>query len=85
VLAAIAAARLGAGFWALLFVTADRVIPLLLGPQWVASVPLFRALAPAAAADAVTISAGWIFISLGGPRARWASASPAPSSRSPPS
>lgn len=50
---------------AFLFVTADRVIPLLLGPQWIASVPLFRALAPAAAADAVTISAGWIFISLG--------------------
>lgn len=50
---------------AFLFVTADRVIPLLLGPQWVPSVSLFRALAPAAAADALTISAGWIFISLG--------------------
>ena len=50
---------------AFLFVTSDRVIPLLLGPQWVPSVPLFRALAPAAAADAVTISVGWIFISLG--------------------
>ena len=52
-------------FCAFLFVTADRVIPLLLGPQWIPSVPLFRALAPAAAADAVMLSAGWIFISLG--------------------
>jgi O-antigen/teichoic acid export membrane protein len=50
---------------ALLFVTADRVIPLLLGPQWIASVPLFRALAPAAFGDALTITAGWIFMSLG--------------------
>jgi len=50
---------------AFLFVTADRVIPLLLGSQWIPSVPLFRALAPAAAVDAVTVSAGWIFLSLG--------------------
>ncbi len=50
---------------AFLVVTADRLLPFLLGPQWIPSVPVFRALAAAAFFDALATSAGWIYMSLG--------------------
>jgi PST family polysaccharide transporter len=50
---------------AFLFVVADRAIPLVLGDQWAASVPLFRALAPAAFLSTLNSGVGWIFVSLG--------------------
>jgi O-antigen/teichoic acid export membrane protein len=50
---------------AFLFVVADRAIPVVLGDQWAASVPLFRALAPAAFLSTLNSGVGWIFVSLG--------------------
>ena len=58
---------------AFLFVTADSVIPLILGTQWVSTVPLFRALAPVAFLHTFYAGVSWIFISLGhtGRQLRW--------------
>jgi O-antigen/teichoic acid export membrane protein len=50
---------------AFLFVVADRAVPLALGEQWAATVPLFRALAPAAFLSTLGSGVGWIFVSLG--------------------
>jgi O-antigen/teichoic acid export membrane protein len=50
---------------AFLFVVADRAIPFVLGDQWTATVPLFRALAPAAFLSTLNSGVGWIFVSLG--------------------
>lgn len=58
-------AALGMPLVAFLFVTADRAIPFVLGPQWVDSVPLFRALAPAAFFGTFNSGMGWVMISLG--------------------
>lgn len=58
---------------AFLFVAADEAIPLILGPQWVSVIPIFRALAPAAFIRTFGVSTGWIFVSLGRTRRqfRW--------------
>lgn len=58
-------ASLGMALVAFLFVEADRIINLVLGPQWAASVPLFRALAPAAFVDTSLATMNWALISLG--------------------
>lgn len=50
---------------AFLFVVADEAIPFVLGDQWAGSVPLFRALAPAAFLGTLNSGVGWIFVSLG--------------------
>lgn len=56
---------LGTGLIAFLFIAADQIILLMLGSQWVPSVPLFRALAPAAFVDCFLITLNWVLISLG--------------------
>ncbi len=58
---------------AFLFIGADWVVPLLLGTQWVESVPIFRALALAAFVGPVEVGAAWLVISLGrtGRQFRW--------------
>ncbi|MCA1641478.1 MAG: lipopolysaccharide biosynthesis protein [Acidobacteria bacterium] len=50
---------------AFLFVVADEAIPFVLGDQWAGSVPLFRALAPAAFLGTLNSAVGWIYVSLG--------------------
>ncbi len=50
---------------AFLFVGADWIVPLLLGGQWAESVPLFRALAPAAFVGPLDVGSGWLVVSLG--------------------
>lgn len=50
---------------AFLFVTADTVIPLVLGAQWEPTVPIFRALAPATFLQAFTAAIWWISASMG--------------------
>jgi O-antigen/teichoic acid export membrane protein len=58
-------ASLGMGMVAFLFVAAEEVILFILGSQWVPSVPLFRALAPAAFVDCFLLTLNWVLISLG--------------------
>lgn len=50
---------------AFLFVMADVAIPFVLGAQWEASIPLFRALAPAAFLGTLNSGMGWAMVSLG--------------------
>jgi O-antigen/teichoic acid export membrane protein len=67
-------AAIGMPLIAFLFVSADWIVPLLLGSQWVESVPLFRALALAAFISPVDFGSAWIVISLGrtGRQIKWA-------------
>jgi O-antigen/teichoic acid export membrane protein len=62
------------GVLALLFVEADTVIGLLLGPQWEEAVPLFRILVVGAAAQSVNHLLKWVFYAEGRPdrQRRWA-------------
>lgn len=48
-----------------LFVTANPLIPFLLGPQWIDSIPIFQFLIPAAFIGTFNVAMGWVFISLG--------------------
>jgi PST family polysaccharide transporter len=56
---------LGMPVVALLFVAAEPAIHLMLGPQWMESVPLFRILAPAAFFGTFNVATGWVYASLG--------------------
>lgn len=47
------------------FVEARELILILLGPKWLAVVPIFMALAPAALLGVTQVSAGWLYQSLG--------------------
>jgi PST family polysaccharide transporter len=58
-------ASLGMAFVAFLFANAENVIGIMLGPQWMPSVPIFLALAPAAFVDTFLITLNWVLISLG--------------------
>lgn len=58
-------AAFGMPLVAFLFVAADQVVLAVLGPQWTATVPIFRALAPAAFLGTFNVATGWVFISLG--------------------
>lgn len=58
-------ASLGMAFTAFLFVDAETLIKLILGSQWMESVPIFRALAPAAFVNTFLITLNWVLISLG--------------------
>lgn len=49
----------------LLMVSAEEVVLVLLGSQWMGTVPLFRILALAGIAQVVTHTIGWLFVSLG--------------------
>ncbi len=48
-----------------LFVAADDVIALLLGPQWTEAVVIFRYLAISAVVQPICNAAGWLYVSLG--------------------
>ena len=48
-----------------LFVTTDKLIPLILGEQWLGIVPIFRWLMPAAFMGTFNIAGGWVYQSLG--------------------
>jgi O-antigen/teichoic acid export membrane protein len=50
---------------AFLFVTADTVIPLVLGAQWKDAIPIFQALAPGVFVQSFTSGIWWICVSLG--------------------
>ena len=56
---------LGMPLVAFLAVTANTVVPLLLGSQWHGAVPIFQALAPAAFVFTFTAGVEWVFLSLG--------------------
>ena len=58
-------AAAGMPFVLFLFVTADRAVPFVLGGQWADSVPLFRALAPAALLGPLYSGVLWATTSLG--------------------
>ena len=64
---------LGLPLIAFCFSDAESIIGPLLGAQWLPSVPVFRALAPAAACMTITAAVGWIFLSTGRParQLRW--------------
>ena len=55
---------LGMPLTAFLLANATAIVLLVLGPQWLPSVPIFRALAPAAFLMTITVTMGWIFLSL---------------------
>ena len=46
-------------------VAADHIVPLFLGPQWTDSIPIFRALTPAALIACTRVVTSWIYIPLG--------------------
>ena len=56
---------IGAPIIALLCVSADEFIRLLLGRQWLDSVIIFRILSPAALTATTNVATGWIYISMG--------------------
>jgi O-antigen/teichoic acid export membrane protein len=58
-------AAAGMSLTAFLFVSADKLVLLILGAQWMPSVPIFRMLAPAAFLGTSIASVNWTFISLG--------------------
>ncbi len=47
------------------FVTADQIILLFLGENWLGAVPIFRFLAPAALVGTYNVAGGWVYRSLG--------------------
>ena len=59
------ATGLGLPLSTFLFANAHAIIVEILGQQWQPSVPIYRALAPAAASMTITSCVGWIFLSLG--------------------
>ncbi len=56
---------LGMPIVALMFATADDLILLILGKQWLGSVPLFKFLMPAAFIGTFNVAGGWVYQSLG--------------------
>ena len=50
---------------AFLFAAADSIVLTILGDQWLETVPIFRALAPAAFVGTFNVATGWVFVSLG--------------------
>lgn len=58
-------ATLGMPLIAFLFVATEPVVRFLLGEAWMESVPLFRALAPAAFVDTFASAISWMLVSLG--------------------
>jgi len=49
----------------LAWVAAEPIILILLGPNWLAVIPIFKALIPAALLGAFNVIRGWVFIPLG--------------------
>ncbi len=54
-------------------ISADFVVPAVLGDQWLPSIPIFKALAPAALLAGVNVVTSWVFVPLGhsGRQFRW--------------
>ncbi len=77
--ALLVATALGMPLIAFCYANAHAIITQLLGSQWLPSVPIFRALAPAAVCMTITTSVGWIFLSLGraNRQLRWSAATTA--------
>lgn len=50
---------------AFLFVAADELVRLVLGPQWGTVVPIYRVLAPAALMTTFNVATGWVYLSWG--------------------
>lgn len=48
-----------------MFASADKVILLMLGEQWLGVVPIFQFLMPAAFIGTFNVAAGWVYQSLG--------------------
>jgi O-antigen/teichoic acid export membrane protein len=48
-----------------LFVAAEELVLLVLGPAWTAVVPLYRVLAPAALMSTFNVATGWVYLSWG--------------------
>jgi O-antigen/teichoic acid export membrane protein len=55
---------LGMPVVAFLFATTEKLIPFLLGEQWLGVIPIFRYLMPAAFMGTFTIAGGWVYQSL---------------------
>lgn len=60
-----ATATLGMAATAFLFVAADHAVLVILGPQWIPAIPIFRAMSPAAFLEALFAVSFWIPLSLG--------------------
>ncbi len=58
-------ASIGMGIIAFLFVEAEKAILVIIGPQWLSSVPIFRALAPAGFVDTFLLTLNWVLMSFG--------------------
>lgn len=58
-------ATLGMPVVAFLFASADKVILIMLGRQWLDAVPIFRLLMPAAFLGTFNVASGWVYNSLG--------------------
>ncbi|MBP1749042.1 MAG: rane protein involved in the export of O-antigen and teichoic acid [Deltaproteobacteria bacterium] len=58
-------AFIGMAMVAFLYVAAEKAILVILGSQWLSSVPIFRALAPAAFVDTFLLTLNWVLMSLG--------------------
>lgn len=56
---------LGMPIAALMFVTADKIVLALLGPQWIEVTPVFRMFGPAVFLSSLNVATGWIYLSLG--------------------
>jgi len=50
---------------AILFVAAEEMVLLVLGSGWLAVVPIYRALAPAAMMSTFNVATGWVYLSWG--------------------
>lgn len=50
---------------AFMFVSADEIVPLVLGEQWINAVPIFQLLLPAAFIGTFNVAGGWVYQSLG--------------------
>ncbi|MBC2608254.1 lipopolysaccharide biosynthesis protein [Pelagicoccus albus] len=46
-------------------VAADEIVLLMLGPSWVDTIDIFRALAPAAFVGSTNVATGWLFVPMG--------------------
>jgi O-antigen/teichoic acid export membrane protein len=51
-----------AGF---MFVSADKIVPVVLGSQWIDVIPIFRILGVAGFFGSLNVATGWIFIAIG--------------------
>ncbi len=63
--AVLAICTFGVPVVAFMFATADQIVLLMLGQDWLGVIPIFRWLTPAAYIGAFNVATGWVYISLG--------------------